>query len=239
MRGAVAGVLGLILVAAAGAQAPPAGARDITSTPEMQAMPTTPPEAAGPSDAESTAVAPPATVMRVFIDTLTGADTTAISELLAQALYQSKQVVVTENQSNASVTVRGEVVRELPPAPRSTSRRHSTTRQKSATAATTMAPSTADDMGTAEAAAPPGLNLNDFNLTALSSPEAAGTPVDLSQYRYRLNLEILDPAGDVVWMSGRGTQAQPFQTSQAAVTQTVQAMLSALARLAAASPATP
>jgi len=238
MRGVVAGLLGLTLVAAAGAQVPPAAARDITSMPETQAIPPAPaPGAAGMSDAESTAVAPPATVLRVYIDTLTGADTTAISGLLAQALYQSKQVVVTENQSNASVIVRGAVVRESPPAPESTSRKHATTRQKSAAAAAhTTPPANAD---TSAADVPPGMDLDEFSLSALPSSGAPDSAVDLSHYRYRLNLELLDPAGDVVWMSGRGEQAQPFQAAPAAVAQTVQALLGALTPMAAASRATP
>ncbi|HVB39484.1 MAG TPA: hypothetical protein VNE83_01190 [Terriglobales bacterium] len=238
MRGVVAGLLGLTLVAAAGAQAPPAGARDITSMPETQAIPPAPaPGAAGMSTAESTAVAPPATVLRVYIDTLTGADTTAISGLLAQALYQSKQVVVTENQSNASVIVRGEVVRELPPAPESTSRKHATTRQKSAAAAAHTTPPANADTSAADVA--PGMDLDEFGLSALPSSGASDPDVDLSHYRYRLNLELLDPAGDVVWMSGRGVQAQPFQAAQAAVAQTVQALLGALTPMAAANRATP
>jgi hypothetical protein len=245
MRVYWAAILGMSLAMAAGAQVP-TGARDIT---QMPGSPATAPSAPLPAPEANTSIgstpsevpsytpsyagtydmgtspgvslAPAANIVRVYIDTLSGADTSALSGLLAQALYQSKQVVVTQNQGNASVIVRGEVLRETAATTGMAKPRRGAARS-AATATTTSAPASTSDSG-----------LDPSVLPLLGNP---GTPVDLSRYRYRLNLELLDPAGDVLWMSGRGEQAQPFAAADTAVRQTVDSMLAAVK---AASPAQP
>lgn len=233
-------ILAVSLGIAAGAQAPPAGARDISQMPAAPTVAASPaPAATAPelSSSNGGLIAAPADAVRIYIDNLTGADTTAVSSLLAQALYQSKQVVVTENQSNASVSLRGEVVRELPPTPQAASRKRSRTRPAAAANGGAEAAEAGANDGLASASGADTPDLNGFSLTALPGLANPGAPVDLSQYRYRLNLELLDPAGDVLWMSGRGEQALPFQTATAAVNQTVSSLLQALAALKAAAPA--
>lgn len=181
------------------AQTPPANARDITQMPPASQV-----------TAPSSEIAAPASVVRVYVDTLSGADASALAGLITQNLFQSKQVVITENQSNASLILKGTVLRK--PVPVAGTKR-GRTRGKSSSAEAT-------DAGLASADLPPLGNL--------------GTPVDLSKYVYRLNLQVLNPNGDLVWMSGQGTEALPYQAAEAAVAQTLQPLLAAVAGLTAA-----
>jgi hypothetical protein len=54
---------------------------------------------------------------------------------------------------------------------------------------------------------------------------------DLSKYQYRLDLRLLNPQGDLVWMSGQGDQAPSFASAQTAVQATVTPLLAALTAL--------
>lgn len=196
----------LALGLAAAAQTPPANAMDITSA-----------AAAAPS-AE---VAAPAGVLRVYIDTLSGADASALQALLTQALFDSKKVVITENQSNASLVLKGQVLRQAPAAPAG-SRKDSRRRQASP-----------------GAGAPAGLDVPVTDLDQTGDSGLALAPLlldvnpvaDLSKYQYRLDLRLLNPQGDLVWMSGQGDQAPSFTSAQAAVQATVTPLLDALQSL--------
>jgi hypothetical protein len=201
-------VLALGLMAAA--QNPPANAVDITS-----------PAAAAPS-AE---VAAPAGVLRVYIDTLSGADASALQALLTQALFDSKKVVITENQSNASLVLKGQVLRQMPAAA-SSGRKDSRRRKSSAGAGapTGLDVPVTDLDQTGGASLPPSPLLLDMNPVA-----------DLSKYQYRLDLRLLNPQGDLVWMSGQGDQAPSFASAQTAVQATVTPLLAALTALQPAS----
>ncbi|HET9784887.1 MAG TPA: hypothetical protein VFP94_08020 [Terriglobales bacterium] len=187
---------------AAAAQAPPAHAVDITSQPA----------------APSAEIAAPAAVLRVYIDALSGADASAVQALLTQALFTSQKVVITENQANASLILKGQVLRQAPPPPAATSkisRRHKATPAADAPAGIT-APVTDLDP-TTDSSLSPAPMLLDMNPV-----------IDLSKYQYRLDLRLLDPQGDLVWMSGQGDRAPSFAAAQAAVQATVTPLLAAL-----------
>lgn len=212
---------------------------------------------------QSETVGVPSGVIRIYIANLSGADNQAISGLLTQSLFQSKQVVITENQSNASLILSGQVWREAKAAARST---RSRARRRPASRRTTVPatdssrqPSSDTDMG---AITPPpnavslpvdpssGMsNGSGFSNEAQSSPGGLGadglgaglglaplgnngSPADLNAYRYRLDLQLVNPQGDLVWMSGRGDKALPFEAATQAVAQTVAPMLSSIQALA-------
>ncbi|HVA64526.1 MAG TPA: hypothetical protein VNF74_12440 [Terriglobales bacterium] len=194
------GMVGLgFLASGLQAQTPPANARDITQMPP-----------AGQATAPSSEISAPVSVVRVYVDTLSGADARALAGLITQDLFQSKQVVITENQSNASLILKGTVQRK--PVPVAATKR-GRARERSSSAE-------ARDAGLASADLPP---LGDL-----------GAPVDLSKYVYRLDLQVLNPNGDLVWMSGQGTEALPYQAAEPAVAQTLQPLLAAVAGLTAA-----
>lgn len=67
------------------------------------------------TNAPAAAADAPASEIRVFIGRLTGVDATSIRGLLTQALFESKKVVITENQSNASLILQGRVLRRQIP----------------------------------------------------------------------------------------------------------------------------
>lgn len=206
------------LLAGLGAQTPPANAHDISSQLNNASVAASPSTAAA---APSAVVEAPASVLRVYVDNLTGADATAIAGLITQGLFQSKQIVVTQNQSNASLILQGSIERApVKPAARTASR---TTHRRSATAAI-------------DSSAPSGITAPVVDLDAAATPDltlpgSLDAPVDLSKYQYRLDLRLVNPDGDLVWMSGRGAQALPLASADSAVQQTVAALLRQLASL--------
>ena len=198
------------LTAGAWAQTPPLGARDITNLPANGAAATgstiTP-------TAPSAQITAPASVVRIYIDSIAGADASALTGLINQSLFQSGQVVVTENQSNASVILKGTVVREaVARTAGAGGSRGTTTRKPAATSA-------------AEG--------SDLSLSLAPLPEFGtdSSDADLSRYRYRLNLRLVNPDGDLVWMSGQGREALPYAAADAAVGQTLAPMFKALTAL--------
>ncbi|MGN6593733.1 MAG: hypothetical protein ACTHJX_12625 [Terriglobales bacterium] len=205
------GLIPLVLALGLGvaAQSPPVNAVDITS----------------PAAAPSAEVAAPAGVLRVYIDALSGADASALQALLTQALFDSKKVVITENQSNASVELKGQVLRQIPAA--AAARGKDSRRRKSS----------------AGTKAPAGLDIPVTDLDQTAGDSLPPSPlllntnpvVDLSKYQYRLDLRLLNPQGDLVWMSGQGEQAPSFASAQAAVQATVTPLLAALQALTPAS----
>jgi hypothetical protein len=122
--------------------------------------------------------------------------------------------VVTENQSNASVILKGTVAREAVArtAGAGGSSRGTTTRKPAATTA-------------AE-----GSDLS-LSLAPLPGFGTDSSDTDLSRYRYRLNLRLVNPDGDLVWMSGQGREALPYAAADAAVGQTLAPMFKALTAL--------
>lgn len=199
--------LGLSLGMGAAAQTPPANATDISSL---------------PAPAPTAEVAAPAGVVRIYIDSLTGADAAALQGLLTQALFESKKVVITENQANASLTLKGRVLRQLPPAAALPRKASAHRKARSATTAPPDMPAQVTDLdqldaGVSQAALPIALDLN--------------PTTDLSKYQYRLDLRLVDPQGDLVWMSGQGDQAPSFTPAQGAVQATVTPLLAALSAL--------
>jgi len=192
------------------AQAPPANAVDITAS------------------APSAQIAAPPAVLRIYIDTLAGSDASAVQALLTQALFESKKVVITENQSNASLVLKGQVRRQLPAAPKPARRTAARRSSRSAAPAGTDLPANVTNLDSLDAA------------STLTSPMLldANPTVDLSKYQYRLDLELVNPQGDLVWMSGQGDQAPSFAAAQTAVQTTVTPLLAALAAMtpAATSP---
>lgn len=199
------GVLGLSgLAFFAGAQTPPANAKDITQM------------SAGSLAAPSAEVAAPAGVIRVYVDTLQGADAATLAALITQTLFESKQVVITVNQANASLILRGTVMREAVARPAAAGK----PRRGAGRGIDAASPDSADAAG--------------LDLSTLPLIAAPGTPVDLSQWRYRLDLEAVDPNGDLVWMSGQGREALAFTGADEAVGQTLQPLLAAVAQLKAA-----
>lgn len=231
------GVLAAAVAAQTPPTTPPAGARDITVMPDSQTAP-------------SATIAPPASVVRIYIENLSGADATALAGLITQALFQSKQVVVTTNESNASLILRGSVLREPIPHASDTSesaRRGAKRHGAPSSAASDNAPTSSpfgDSVnvtalpplpGAAGSADSSGLgSAEDAAGLALPSLGGMDSPADLTQYRYRLNLELLNPSGDLLWMSGQGAQALPYQDADDAVSRTLTPMLTAVQQLSAA-----
>lgn len=231
------GVLAAAVAAQTPPTTPPAGARDITVMPDSQTAP-------------SATIAPPASIVRIYIENLSGADATALAGLITQALFQSKQVVVTTNESNASLILRGSVLREPIPhvsdtskAARRGTKRHGAPSSAASDSAPTRSPF-GDNVNVTALPPLPGAAGSAADTAGLGSAEdAAGlalpslggmdSPADLTQYRYRLNLELLNPSGDLLWMSGQGAQALPFQDADDAVSRTLTPMLTAVQQLSA------
>lgn len=65
------------------------------------------------------------------------------------------------------------------------------------------------------------------DLPSLSSLLNPGI-TDLSRYQYRLDLELVDPDGDLIWISGRGLDAPSFTTADQAVQNGLNPMLQLL-----------
>jgi hypothetical protein len=196
------------LAASAWAQTPPLGARDITNLPANGAATTgstiTP-------TAPSVQIAAPARVVRIYIDSIAGADASALTGLINQSLFQSGQVVVTENQSNASVILKGTVAREAVARTAGAGGSRGTTTRKPATT--------------------PAAEGSDLSLAPLPGFGTDSGDTDLSRYRYRLNLRLVNPDGDLVWMSGQGREALPYAAADAAVGQTLAPMFKTLMAL--------
>ncbi|MGH9487161.1 MAG: hypothetical protein ACRD04_06165 [Terriglobales bacterium] len=240
MRCSLIVAAGLVLSLGLLAQAPPKNAVDITSLP-----------ATDTSAAPSATIAAPASVIRIYISNLSGADATALQGLLTQSLFESKKVVITENQANASLILQGRVVRILPPlpSPAHTSRRHSRHHPATGLADTTDPQVIKDLQGvkitnldalnggadtTADAATSLGADNADLGPGALTLPPLnfeQDSPADLGTYQFRLDLQLVSPDGDLVWMSGQGDQAPPFASAGKAVQAVVPAMLAAIAGL--------
>lgn len=208
--------------------------------------------------------------LRVYVETPNGPDAQQIAGLMQQYLFESHQVVVTENESNASVILKGIVYRQPKPAQlkRDAARRR---REERALAAArrreeraiaqggqpsagggnqggasyinpTQIPSvgsTASSAGTAGAgagsygggsAAFSGGGDGESSLPSMDSLLNPGL-TDLHNYRYRLDLELVNPDGDLVWISGRGAYAPRFTSANQAVSQSLQPMLDLLHQL--------
>ncbi len=241
MRTFLIAVVGLGLGLSAAAQVPPKNAVDITH------MPAAAPQSA---PAASTTLDAPASVVRVYISNLAGADASALQGLLTQALFESKQVVITENQANASLTLQGQVVRQPVPTPDSNvstrDRKHKSRAShlpdgtdpaviKDLDAVSGLALSNAvdlDDTGGSGTSSLPGLGLNGLG-------NLVDSPADLRHYQFRLDLQLISPNGDLVWMSGQGDQAPPFAAAGGAVTSTVQPLLAAIAKMSPPAPPQP
>lgn len=237
MRALIAAASSLLLAAALSAQTPPTNAKDISEMPGQASQ--TAPGAAAPS----ANISAPASVVRIYVANLNGADANALAGLITQSLFQSKQVVVTTNASNASLTLQGSVTRQPieEEAHRSTTRSRRPARSSASgtgnragsaspfgdNARVTELPPLggSSDSGSMAAAAPGAPLLSgDLNLP-LSGLGDMNASADLSHYRYRLNLELVNPGGDLVWMSGQGRQALPYQDADDAVVRTLAPML--------------
>jgi|GEM_PF-2781101 len=196
---------------------PPQNAKDITQdlSPSASAL------------APTATIAAPASVVRVYVDALTGTDAQAMAGLITQALFQSKQVVVTDQSSNATVILKGRIERKplaAPPPTRTAKRGAKTPKVRNLDALD----AAADGL---PAAPPPNPGL-DAGLSDLPPLPDLGASTDLSQYTYRLDLQAVNPSGDLVWMSPLGTEALAFQPAESAVSATLQPLLSTLKSLA-------
>jgi len=229
---AATAAMGLAMTAWLGAQTPPLtppnAAKDITNM-QVPASAPAPTQAVAPT----AVVAAPPSVLRVYIDTLQGSDAQALAGLIKQALFDSRQVVVTETESNASLILKGMVSREpLPEAHRTStaSRRHSGART-----ASPGSPANVVDLDQLGSSAGNATAL-DLASTGSGLPPLPGldSSTDLTKYHYRLDLEVVNPEGDLVWMSGRGRQALPYQGADDAVARTLSSLLTALPQLKAA-----
>ncbi len=195
-------LLSILLVTgiAGSAQAPPANAKDITQLPAAET-----PAATGA--APSAQVDAPANLLRIYVATLNGSDTSAMAGLITQTLYESKQVVVTNQQANASLILQGNIVREPIPA--------KPLRRRGRSGVVSPPPS---DSG-----------LSEVSPSDLALLNGLGGATDMRDYRYRLDLEVYNPNGDLVWMSGQGRQALPFESADIAVQNTLKPLLAAIA----------
>ncbi|MGH9393525.1 MAG: hypothetical protein ACRD1E_05095 [Terriglobales bacterium] len=193
-----------LLVSALGAvawsQTPPPGAKDISQD-----------LATATASAPSAAIGAPASVVRVYVDNLTGADAQAVAGLLTQALFQSKLVVVTDQAANATVILKGRVERKP------------------------IAKTSAKTVAGSARRTPKVRNLDALDAAATAMPDlpqipdlSLGSSTDLSQYVYRLDLQAVNPAGELVWMSGLGKEALQFEAAEAAAGDTVQPLLATL-----------
>lgn len=260
------------------ASSPSSGAAQL---PPLAAPPTGPapdnPTAAtflGGSTAEGAApLLPPALrpnpgALRVFVQLPNGPDARQIAGLMQQYLFNSHAVVVTENASNASVILKGEIYRQpiaaaaphASAAARRRARRAAARRRaQEEQAAAAAADGAAADNGAVSYISPSqipapgsGASLNsgmntdngasalgnavysagndddgEYGLPSMSSLLNPGLN-DLHNYVYRLDLELVNPDGDLVWISGRGNEAPKFLNANAAVAQSLQPMLNLL-----------
>ncbi|MGH9484599.1 MAG: hypothetical protein ACRD1F_06045 [Terriglobales bacterium] len=236
MRSILITAMGLALGVAALAQAPPKNAIDITHLPVTTAQ--------SASAASTVPAVAPSGIIRVYIGSLSGADATPIQGLITQALFESKKVVITENQGSANFILQGQVLRRTPPAPIAATTTNGKTKRRSrrkAAASDTTDPSVIHDLQALNqsgevtdldnfTAANDGSSLNAAGLTSLSM-DLGNRQEDLSRYQFRLYLQLVSPDGDLIWMSGEGSQAPAFSPAGDAVNATVQPMLSAIANL--------
>lgn len=228
MRSILIPAIGLALTLSTMAQGPPKNAVDITNLPV----------AAAPAANSSASAEASSGVIRVYIGSLNGADATAIQGLLTQALFESKKVVITENQGSASLILQGRVLRR--PIPAAKTKKTSSRRSRKAPIPDVTDPSVIQDL---ESLNQSGnlTNLDDSTTGASSALNSLGMPAlnadlnggeeDLHQYQFRLYLQLVNPDGDLVWMSGEGGQAPPYSSAGEAVSATVQPMLTAIAAL--------
>jgi hypothetical protein len=201
--------------------------------------------------------------LRVYVETPNGPDAQQIAGLMQQYLFESHQVVVTENESNASVILKGIVYRQPKPAQlkRDAARRRREERALAAArrreeraiaqgaqpsagggtqgGASYINPTQIPSVGTASSgsagagsygggsAAFFGSGDGESSLPSMDSLLNPGL-TDLHNYRYRLDLELVNPDGDLVWISGRGAQAPNFTSANQAVSQSLQPMLDLL-----------
>ncbi len=209
------------------------------------------------------ALQPNPNALRVYVETPNGPDAQQIAGLMQQYLFESHQVVVTENESNASVILKGIVYRQPKPAQlkRDAARRR---REERALAAARRR----EEQSIAQGAQPsPGAGtqggasyINPNQIPSVGSTASSGGAgaaaygrsstytgesdgesslptmdsllnpglTDLHNYRYRLDLELVNPDGDLVWISGRGARAPRFTSANQAVSQSLQPMLDLL-----------
>lgn len=195
--------------------------------------------------------------LRVFVQLPNGPDARQISGLMQQYLFNSHEVVVTENASNASVILKGTIYRQplaaTTPAASSSARRRARRRAEEEAAAAAADNGGVSYISPSQIPAPgSGASLNStanldsaYNATgdaSLGSDDGeASLPsmasllnpglTDLHEYHYRLDLELVNQDGDLVWISGRGNEAPKFQPANAAVAQALQPMLNLLDQL--------
>ncbi|MGH9416405.1 MAG: hypothetical protein ACRD01_07240 [Terriglobales bacterium] len=218
--------LGLALLGAsvAAAQTPPANAKDIN-----------PSQTATTASTPSAVIAASPNVVRVYISNLSGADAAALNGLITQTLFQSQQVVVTTNQSNASLILQGRVLRLPIAASKSASAKRRRPRAKPADSGPVVTDITAlGDSGNAGAPNSSTLAGDDAALSGLGL--GMGTPDDLSHYHYQLQLQAVNPGGDLVWMSAQGDGALPFMPAEQAVGQTLASFLKAISAMKSPQP---
>ncbi|MGH9481401.1 MAG: hypothetical protein ACRD1L_04860 [Terriglobales bacterium] len=227
MRGSLLLVVFSTLAAVALAQTPPVGAKDITQVPP-----------AVPMAAPSATIAAPASVIRVYVENLGGSDAATLAGLITQSLFQSKKVVVTENESSASLILKGTVLRQpiltSVPSTASATHRSRTPPRRSASSSTTSPDGLPVTSLDASDGAASGTTAGNSALSpGLDLPPLPGldAPADLAHFRYRLDLQAVNPDGDLVWISGRGSQAPPFLGADDAVARALEPLLATLAQL--------
>ncbi|HZT74119.1 MAG TPA: hypothetical protein VE996_10735 [Terriglobales bacterium] len=247
-----------LLAAALGGQQPANSAAN--PVPPLAAPPAPMPAASAPEPSLPAALAPNPNALRIYVQGLQGPDAEQIAGLIAQDLFQSKQVVVTENASNANLILKGVIYRRLDvPATAKSAHRRAQRR-----AATHRATAVSEPVGTSGdvsyinpqaipdastgtgggAAMPPASEYSasgmpgadtaldlDPNLPSLGSLLNPG-PTDLSRYQYHLDLELIAPDGDLVWISNRGPGAPQFAAANQAVATSLQPMLDLLEKSA-------
>lgn len=227
-----------------------------TAAPPLAAPPAPLPasaqEAAGP--ALPPALAPNPNALRIFVENLQGPDASQIAGLIEQNLFQSKQVVVTENATNANLILKGVIYRR--PVPEATAakarrRRHgaraataTAARESDSGGAAFINPKAIPDVnsgaGDAVSAMPAGLTGgggangydesglgNDDDLASLANLSNPGI-TDLGKYQFRLDLELVDPNGDLIWISSRGLNGPSFDAAGSAVQTSLAPMLDLL-----------
>lgn len=249
----------LLAAALAGQQPANSAANPV---PPLAAPPAPMPAASAPEPSLPAALAPNPNALRIYVQGLQGPDADQIAGLIAQDLFQSKQVVVTENQGNANLILKGVIYRRVDVPATAAKFAHRRARRRAAThraTAATEAPlgssgdvsyinpqaipdagagagggtalSTASEYGASGApGADTALGL-DPNLPSLGTLLNPG-PTDLSRYQYHLDLELIEPDGDLVWISNRGLEAPPFAAANQAVATSLQPMLDLLEKSA-------
>lgn len=236
-----------------------------TAAPPLAAPPTPLPasaqETAGP--ALPPALEPNPNALRIFVENLQGPDASQIAGLIEQNLFESKQVVVTENASNANLILKGVIYRQPVPeaTPAKSRRRHGALpSRRAATAAREsdsgdtayINPKTIPDVNSgaddAVPAMPAGLTAGggatgdasgpgyDDDLASLANLANPGI-TDLGKYQFRLDLELVDPNGDLIWISSRGLKGPSFDSAGSAVQTSLAPMLDLLEKSAKTSAA--